>query len=102
MAILYDFDRQIAKKVSPFRKGETFNALAAAPRNVCRLFAHPGILKVQRTGISGFIILRCSAPFGVVGNVVITNITGALHLASFVNFTISTLSQTKGFTFRKR
>jgi len=39
---------------------------AAAPRNVCSNYRLPGFLKVQCTGISGFRILRCYAPFGVV------------------------------------
>jgi len=39
---------------------------AAAPLNVCSNCRLPNFLKVQCAGISGFRILRCYAPFGVV------------------------------------
>jgi hypothetical protein len=67
-------------------------APAAARRNVCRKFPNPGILKVQRTGILVFKMLRCDAPFGFSRYDVSTNISGALHLAFFAKLT---LSQTK-------
>jgi hypothetical protein len=73
-------------------------ASAAAPRNVCRIFAHHRFLKVQRTGIFIFKMLRCAAPFVLFGWFVSTNITGGLHLAFL---TESHVIPKKGFNFLK-
>jgi len=82
----------LVEKGFTFCKGETFKTStpAASPRNICRTFDHHRILKVQRTGISRFKILRCAClvsqtgcTFCVVRLRFFTNIAGAMHLDKF-------------------
>jgi hypothetical protein len=56
---------------------------AAAPRNICRMIAHPMIFEVQRTGIFLFKRLRCAEPFDVALLLFFYKYYDVLHLLSF-------------------
>jgi hypothetical protein len=69
-----------------FLNGETFNTPAAAPRNVCRILP---VSDFSMCSAPEYLLLKYYGALHLLegfGYMVSTNITGALHLASFVNF----------------
>jgi hypothetical protein len=89
ISILLGYSPNIRKGFT-FQKGETFKPQhKRQPRNVCRIFANPGIWRCSAPEYSFF---KCYGAMHLLNsslNLGSTNITGALHLASFSHLTLS-------------
>jgi len=89
ISILLGYSPNIRKGFT-FQKGESFKTQhQRQPRNVCRIFANPGIWRCSAPEYSFF---KCYGAMHLLNsslNLVSINIAGALHLASSSQLTLS-------------